>query len=208
MKKLNLFKRSIIICLLVFWLSSICIAVTTEKWRDILSQLKEDWRTDDEIRQAMTDLWYDANEYLWEQTEQTLKVITSNDDEDLDTNTENTNTQTSNNKSTGKTSKLWREILNKYREEWRTDEEIKQALEELWLDTSWYFPENKTNQNNTTTKPWLQTYISRSCKPYTIEYVQSINAYTSPDLRKKEYFVNVEYFKRYVDSKNAVPHFG
>ena len=46
-------------------------------------------------------------------------------------------------------------------------------------------------------------YISRSCKPYNIEFISSLNAYTSPDLNKKEYFVNIDYFKRYVDSKNA-----
>ena len=56
--------------------------------------------------------------------------------------------------------------------------------------------------NNTYTIP-NEIYVSRSCKPYNIQYVESLNAYTSPDLNKSEYFVNVEYFKRYVDSKNA-----
>jgi hypothetical protein len=46
-------------------------------------------------------------------------------------------------------------------------------------------------------------YISRSCKPYNIEYISELDAYTSPDLKKKEYFVNFDYLKRYVDSKNA-----
>ena len=50
---------------------------------------------------------------------------------------------------------------------------------------------------------YIMKYISRSCKPYNIEYIPELDAYTSPDLKKKEYFVNIEYFKRYVDSKNA-----
>jgi len=58
---------------------------------------------------------------------------------------------------------------------------------------------NETIQSN----QFFSKYISRSCKPYNIEYIPSLNAYTSPDLKKKEYFVNIEYFKRYVDSKNA-----
>jgi len=69
----------------------------------------------------------------------------------------------------------------------------------------------KTETKQTETSQTIQTiqsqnsikYISRSCKPYNIEYIPSLNAYTSPDLKKKEYFVNIEYFKRYVDSKNA-----
>jgi hypothetical protein len=72
---------------------------------------------------------------------------------------------------------------------------------------------NNGRENNISTKTndyetiqsnqFTLKYISRSCKPYNIEYIQSLNAYTSPDLKKKEYFVNIDYFKRYVDSKNA-----
>ena len=66
----------------------------------------------------------------------------------------------------------------------------------------------KTETKQTETSQTIQSqnsikYISRSCKPYNIEYIPELNAYTSPDLKKKEYFVNIEYFKRYVDSKNA-----
>ena len=64
--------------------------------------------------------------------------------------------------------------------------------------------ENERNNYETTqTNQNISKYISRSCKPYNIEYIPSLNAYTSPDLKKKEYFVNIDYFKRYVDSKNA-----
>ena len=55
----------------------------------------------------------------------------------------------------------------------------------------------------TTWENYIMKYISRSCKPYNIEYIPELDAYTSPDLKKKEYFVNFDYLKRYVDSKNA-----
>ena len=57
--------------------------------------------------------------------------------------------------------------------------------------------------NAATWENYTMKYISRSCKPYNIEYIPELNAYTSPDLKKKEYFVNFDYLKRYVDSKNA-----
>ena len=47
-----------------------------------------------------------------------------------------------------------------------------------------------------------EVYIARSCKKYTIRYSDSLNVYTSPNLNMSEYFVNKDYFKRYVDSKN------
>ena len=58
-------------------------------------------------------------------------------------------------------------------------------------------------QKNIYTNSSSSKYISRSCKPYNIEFISSLNAYTSPDLNKKEYFINIDYFRRYVDSKNA-----
>ncbi len=47
-----------------------------------------------------------------------------------------------------------------------------------------------------------EVYIARSCKKYTIRYSDSLNVYTSPNLNMSEYFVNKDYFKRYIDSKN------
>lgn len=47
-----------------------------------------------------------------------------------------------------------------------------------------------------------EVYTSRSCKKYTIKYYEDIDAFSSPDLKKQEYFVSKEYFKRYIDSKN------
>lgn len=192
MRNINTLIKSIFSCLLIWWLFSITFAATSQKWRDILEQLEDDWRTDDEIRQAMKDLWYNPVDYLWVQTNPKLTVV--------NWNSSNSNT---NNYSNGTTSKLWRDILNQLKREWRTDDEIKKAIEDLWYDSSAYFPSrNSTTSNSSTTSNW-STYISRSCKPYTVEYIQSLNAYTSPDLKKREYFVNIDYFKRYVDSKNA-----
>ena len=47
-----------------------------------------------------------------------------------------------------------------------------------------------------------EVYIARSCKKYKITYSDSLNVYTSPNLNMSEYFMNKDYFKRYVDSKN------
>lgn len=192
MKKSNVFKISLS-CLLVLSPISATFAVTTEKWRDIVDQLRDDWRPNWEIKPAIEDLWYNSAEYLWKNINSNIKVISGN-------GSNSTNLA-------GKTSKLWREILNQYRKDWRTDNEIKEALEDLWLDTSGYFPEKATtsitSSNTTSNSTDWPRYISRSCKPYTIQYLQSLNVYTSPDLNKREYFINTDYLKRYVDSKNA-----
>ncbi len=47
-----------------------------------------------------------------------------------------------------------------------------------------------------------EVFIARSCKKYTITYSDSLNVYTSPNLNMSEYFMNKDYFKRYIDSKN------
>ena len=47
-----------------------------------------------------------------------------------------------------------------------------------------------------------ETYKSRSCKEYKLKYDSALWVFTSPDLQKTEYFINKEYFKRYIDSKN------
>lgn len=195
MRNINTLIKSIFSCLLIWWLFSVTFAATSQRWRDILEQLEDDWRTDDEIRQAMKDLWYNPVDYLWVQTNPKLTVVNGN------STSNNTTNSTSN-----WTSKLWRDILNQFRKDWRTDEEIKEAIEDLWYDSSAYFPSSNTTTSSSNIINWnysSSTYVSRSCKPYTVEYIQSLNAYTSPDLRKREYFVNIDYLKRYVDSKNA-----
>lgn len=47
-----------------------------------------------------------------------------------------------------------------------------------------------------------ETYKSRSCKEYRLHYDPDLWVFTSPDLQKTEYFINKNYFKRYIDSKN------
>lgn len=183
MEKIRFITKGLFSLLIVWSLFSVCLAKTTQEWRDIFDQLRDDLRTDAEIKQVMNDLWYNANEYLWK--------------------TSNSKTTTSN-----WTTQLWRDILNKYKQNWWSDDEIKQALEDAWLDTSGYFPENNaTNYSNsilsyTYSSSTYPPYTSRSCKMYRIEYIELLNAYTSPDLLKKEYFVNTDYLKRYIDSKN------
>ena len=184
--KNNSIIKILISSVLLWCLFPVCLASTTQKWRDIIETLREDERPDDEIRPAITDLWYNANEYLWKSSNSSLTVIHSN----------------SSSNTTAKTTAQWRKILNQYRNDWRTDEKIKQAMEEAWLDTSGYFPENNTNSSSTSSSD-LSKYTSRSCKTYTIEYVSSLNAYTSPNLLRNEYFVNIDYLKRYIDSKNT-----
>jgi hypothetical protein len=46
------------------------------------------------------------------------------------------------------------------------------------------------------------TYTSRSCKEYTLHYLSDLEARTSPNLNKAEYFISVDYLERYIDSKN------
>lgn len=181
MKDNNILIKSILSCLLIWCLFSVSFSATTQKWRDIFNQLEDDWRTDDETRVAMKDLWYNANEYLWT-WESNLKVIVA------DSNTKST----------------WWDIIDQLEKDWRTDEEIKQAIEDLLTNSRLYISTNNLNStSHTEPSSSLSKYISRSCKPYNIEYNSSLNIYTSPDLNKKEYFVNIDYLKRYVDSKNA-----
>jgi len=47
-----------------------------------------------------------------------------------------------------------------------------------------------------------EIFIARNGKKYTIQYVPVLKIYTSKDLKKEEYFINTDYIKRYIDSKN------
>ncbi len=190
MKNKNTLLKSILSCLLICCLFSVSFAATTQRWREILDELKEDWRTNDEIRQAMKDLWYNPDEYLWKSYNSTLKVI-------------NATNSSSSSSYTESTTEFWREIISQYRKKWWSNEEIKEFMQDLWLDTDIYFSSNSSKSYTSYQYDTWSTYISRSCKPYTVEYIQSLSVYTSPNLNKREYFVNIDYFKRYVDSKNV-----
>ena len=68
---------------------------------------------------------------------------------------------------------------------------------------------NKDSQGNwneslteTITDTSEEIYTARSCKQYKIEYNSSLWAFTSPNMQKNEYFINKDYLKRYIDSKN------
>ena len=67
------------------------------------------------------------------------------------------------------------------------EEEVEKIIDELL----------NTENNN------YEIYESRSCEKYRIEFNEELSAYTSPDLKTTEYFINTDYFKRYIDSKNA-----
>ncbi len=69
---------------------------------------------------------------------------------------------------------------------WNIDSILREYIPEIF--------ENKDTQE--------EIYIARSCKKYTIIYSETLNIYTSPNLKISEYFVNKEYLKRYLDSKN------
>ena len=62
--------------------------------------------------------------------------------------------------------------------------------------------ENLLGNTPSTTDTSEEIYIARSCKQYKLQYNSSLNAFTSPDMKKSEYFINKDYLKRYLDSKN------
>lgn len=168
-------------CAILSCLFSSVFAATTKKWREIVNQLEDDWRPDNEIKVAIEDLWYIAEDYLWKNINSKLTVFRDSD-------------------SWIKSSSLsaqWQSILKQLIENWRTDEEIKQAIKDLGYDPNLYF-------SNWSAYEWIyeSSFTARSCKSYRIEYVELLDAYTSPDLQKKEYFVTPEYLKRYINSKN------
>ncbi len=174
-KILRLILSSIIFCWILFSITS----ASTQLWRNILNQLRNDGRTDEEIKTVIEDLWYNADDYF--------PNLASN-------KKQNTSTQHN-------TTQEWRNILDQLRKEWRTDDEIKSKMKEAWIDTSWYFPDSSWNSKSSSSTNWV-LYTSRSCKTYDIEYLNDLWVYSSKNLIKTEYFVNTDYFKRYIDSKN------
>lgn len=181
MEKNNIiFKWLLSFLLILYWFFMNFTSATSQQWRNILNELRKEWRQDEEIKTMMKDLWLDTSGYFPNSSILSWTTYTNN----INYNTKNTSQQ-------------WRNTLNELRKEWRQDEEIKTMMKDLWLDTSGYFPDSSSYIWNT---EW--TYTSRSCKVYNIEYISNLWAYTSPNLNKKEYFVSIDYFKRYVDSKN------
>jgi hypothetical protein len=75
-------------------------------------------------------------------------------------------------------------------------------------DKDWYkeyteFYVWKWNKTQLTTKESEdEYYIARSCKKYKLEYLNDLWVRSSPNLKKDEYFISKDYFKRYIDSKN------
>lgn len=153
-KTIKLIFSSLVFC----WILISTAYATTQQWRDIVNQLRDDWWSDKEIRTVMENLWYDANDYLW-------RNLTSK----------------------------WQELYKQLKDQWRKEERIEQTMESLWYYT------NSWNDSIET----ISSYTSRSCKVYNIEYISNLGVYTSSDLKNKEYFINSDYLKRYIDSKNT-----
>lgn len=115
----------------------------------------------------------------------------------------------------------WYKIIQKlikFKKEWNYKLYVS---DKNWNETSlqFYVKSSETKQNNTSWYDLLpvdiiswniqnlldtsnEVYIARSCKQYKIQYNAQLWVFTSPNLNKNEYFVNKEYFKRYIDSKN------
>ena len=172
--------KIIILWILIPVLFSSAFATTTKKWREIVNQLEDDWRPNNEIKVAIEDLWYNSKDYLWENITPNLTVIKATD-----------------NDKTLELSQEGKMILRELIEKWWTENEIRLEIKNLWYDPDIYF-------TNSFWYSWDSKiiYTSRSCKKYNIEYIELLDAYTSPDLQKKEYFISLEYMKRYIDSKN------
>ena len=120
----------IIVFFLCLTVSIRTFANTTPLWWTILNNLRNEWWTDDEIRNEIEKLWYDASEYLWNSK----------------TNKNNSNNQTL------KTTETWRKIINNLRNKWMSDYEIGKAIEDLWYDASWYLWNNWNRTNNISIK--------------------------------------------------------
>lgn len=132
MKKKFLLNNIIIILItLILVTPAKTFATTTPLWRTILNNLRNEWRTDDEIREKIENLWYDASEYLWKR----------------ESNINNSSSQT----KKLETTEAWRKIINNLRNKGRTDNEIRKEIEKLWYDASWYFWNNSTYKDNNLT---------------------------------------------------------
>lgn len=162
--------------------------ISTNIWQTTINQLKDLWLTNDIINIILRWNWISS----WN----ILSWTTKNEKE---SNTKEVK------KAANWTTKKWREILKELKAEWWTEEQIKQEMEFLWINYSSYFPD--TNSNNLNSKHeiiwnFIEEYQSRSCKIYYIIYNNDLWVYTSNELKNTEYFINTDYLKRYIDSKN------
>lgn len=165
MKKNNNITKGLLSCILMWCLFSVSFAFTTQQWQDLVNQLKDEWRTNEEIRVMINDIWLNANNYLPQSS----------------------------------TTQKWREIIDELKKNWWTEKEIKKQMEKMWVDVSWYFWDSASTNSSSNSE---SRYTSRNCKFYNIEYNSGLWVYTSPNLKKKEYFISSDYLKRYIDSKN------
>ena len=107
----------------------------------------------------------------------------------------NTKTNTWSSSENDEIEKLLRELLNK---KWNNSSLSSSPNTSSPSTSSQSIERNKQNISSSND----EVYISRSCKEYRIQYNTWLWVFTSPDLKKAEYFINKDYFKRYIDSKN------
>ena len=176
MKKFNSVIKGFFSFLLIWCLFSVSYAITTQEWRDLVDQLKDEWRTNEEIRVMLNEIWLNADNYISKSTSSS---------------------------QTWQTTQKWREIIEQLKKNWRTEKEIEKKMINMWVDVSWYFwnSSSSSSLSNSETR-----YTSRNCKVYNIEYISNLWVYTSSNFKRKEYFINSDYLRRYIDSKN--PHTG
>ena len=107
----------------------------------------------------------------------------------------NTKTNTWSSSENDEIEKLLRELLNK---KWNNSSLSSSPNTSSPSTSSQSIERNKQNISSSND----EVYISRSCKEYRIQYNTWLWVFTSPDIKKAEYFINKDYFKRYIDSKN------
>ena len=149
--------------------------VSSDKWKRTLSDLvtiKKDWSY---RIYAEDEKWY-------------LNYVQINIDSS-DENTTNSKTNQNNTKDYDIESVL-QSLLNK------------DINSNTWSASPKSAIENLLESTQTTTDTTEETYTARSCKQYKLQYNSNLKAFTSPDMKKSEYFINKDYLKRYLDSKN------
>ena len=148
--------------------------VSSDKWKKSLSDLVTFKKEWSYRIYAEDEKWY-------------LNYIQIN----VETSDNSSATSTSNSKSNDyDIESVLQSLLNKDINKGTTESSPENILESLLGDSQ------------STTDTSEEIYIARSCKQYKLQYNTSLNAFTSPDMKKSEYFINKDYLKRYLDSKN------
>lgn len=163
---------------------------SSNNWKKSLSDLIEFKKSWTYRIYAEDENWYlnyvQINVYSDNNEETTTNNKTTNSNTTTSANTTNQNTKNSNYNIEDVLSQL----LNK---------EVPQNQQNEKVESN---NNIQTQQNTNIQDTSEEIYTSRSCKQYKIQYNSSLWAFTSPNMQKSEYFINKDYLKRYLDSKN------